>query len=151
MWKRLPAILLALAFPALACAQAPADAEAAAASRAVMTGDQVIHILDETVDWYRMLGVQQQSATQPSDLLILYANRQTADRVVALAFELARANAELLSSQAEIRPTDAADPSAQDQSLQAKQRELDARRAATQAEIAATQKELADAQPAERN
>jgi len=65
-------------------------------SRAVMTGEQVVQILDETVNWYRTLGVQQQAATQPSDLLILYANRQTADKVVALAFEIARANAELL-------------------------------------------------------
>src|SRR5262245_40953127 len=80
----------------------PADSAAPLASRAVMTSEQVIRILDETVDWYRLLGVQQQSSTQPSDLLILYANRQTADRVVALAFELARANAELLSSQAEV-------------------------------------------------
>ena len=61
------------------------------ASRAVMTGEQVVQILDETVDWYRTLGMQQQAATQPSDLLILYANRQTADKVIALAFEIARA------------------------------------------------------------
>ena len=46
------------------------------------------------------LGAQQQSATQPSDLLILYANQQTADKVIGLAFEIARANAELLSSEA---------------------------------------------------
>jgi hypothetical protein len=52
-------------------------------SRAVMTGEQVVRILDETVDWYRTLGAQQQSATQPSDLLILYANRQIADRASA--------------------------------------------------------------------
>jgi hypothetical protein len=52
-------------------------------SRAVMTGEQVVQILDETVDWYRTLGAQQQSATQPSDLLILYANRQIADRASA--------------------------------------------------------------------
>src|ERR1043166_624413 len=68
--------------------------------RAVMNGQQVVEILDETVAWYRTLGVQQQSATQPSDLLILYANRQTAEKVMALAFEIARANAELLSSEA---------------------------------------------------
>src|SRR6201997_5813803 len=66
----------------------------------VLTGDQVVQILDETVEWYRTLGAQQQTATQPSDLLILYANQQTADKVIALAFELARANAELLSSEA---------------------------------------------------
>ncbi|HUL83814.1 MAG TPA: hypothetical protein VL131_16820, partial [Gammaproteobacteria bacterium] len=128
-----------------------ADAPTPLASRAVMTGEQVVRILDETVDWYRMLGVQQQAATQPSDLLILYANRQTADRVVALAFELARANAELLSSQAELQPADAAEASARLQALEKDQRDLDAHRAATQSEIAATQKELAAAvKPAER-
>ena len=61
----------------------PAEESSPLMSRAVMTSEQVIRILDETVDWYRMLGVQQQSATQPSDLLILYANRQAADRVVS--------------------------------------------------------------------
>lgn len=66
----------------------------------VLTGDQVVQILDETVDWYRTLGTQQQNASQPSDLLILFANRQTADQVVGPAFEIARANAELLSSEA---------------------------------------------------
>ena len=130
----------------------PADA-AASQARAVMNGEQVIRILDETVNWYRMLGVQQQASTQPSDLLILYANRQTADRVVALAFELARANAELLSSQAEVEPTKAPDPSAEsahELSLQEKQQELDTRRATIQSDIAAAQKQLPDATGAER-
>jgi small-conductance mechanosensitive channel len=126
------------------------DAAGPLASRAVMTGDQVVHILDETVDWYRMLGVQQQSSTQPSDLLILYANRQTADRVVALAFELARANAELLSSQAEIQPADQPDPTAHEQSLADKRRDLDTRHASVQSEIAATKKQLEDAKASER-
>jgi small-conductance mechanosensitive channel len=101
----------------------------------VLTGDQVIRILDETVDWYRTLGAQQQSATQPSDLLILYANQQTADKVIALAFELARANAELLSSEAgaagDVDPT---------QSLSEQQKRLDAQRKAIQDEIAAGKK-----------
>ncbi len=120
-------------------------------SRAVMSGDQVVRILDETVDWYRMLGVQQQSSTQPSDLLILYANRQTADRVVALAFELARANTELLSSQAEIEPAKSPDPSAHEQSLDDKRRELDARRTTIQSDIAATKKQLEDAKAPARS
>jgi small-conductance mechanosensitive channel len=85
---------------------------------AVLTGDQVLQILDETVDWYRTLGTQQQSSTQPSDLLILYANQQTASQVVNLAFDLARANAELLSSEAStadersVPPRDGAEPQA---------------------------------------
>ncbi len=118
--------------------------------RAVMTGDEVIRILDETVDWYRMLGVQQQSATQPSDLLILYANRQAADRVVAFAFEVARANAELLSSEAELQQAPA-DGSTSPQGLQQDERELEARRTRVQGEIAATQRQLAAAEGEERN
>ena len=107
MVKSIAAICLSLTVVTSIRAQEPNPAPDATAppSRAVMTGEQVVRILDETVDWYRMLGVQQQSATQPSDLLILYGNRQAADRVVALAFELARANAELLSSEAEISKT----------------------------------------------
>src|ERR1700735_4168155 len=80
-------------------AQYAAAAQAADSRVSVLTGDQVIQILDDTVEWYRALGTQQQNATQPSDLLLLFANRQTADKVVSLAFDIARANAELLSSE----------------------------------------------------
>src|SRR5882672_6742996 len=100
MLRRL--ILVLLAALGVGCPLAQADSNAAAQDSrvSILTADQVIQILDETVDWYRTLGTQQQNATQPSDLLILFANRQTADKVVALAFEIARANAELLSSEA---------------------------------------------------
>ena len=112
-------------------------------SRAVMTGEQVIRILDETVDWYHTLGAQQQWATQPSDLLILYANRQIADRVIGLAFDLARANAELLSSEAEVAQKAAADTASSPQAMQRVQQQLDARRAELQAEITSLQRGLA--------
>ncbi len=114
-----------------------------------MTGDQVIHILDETVDWYRTLGVQQQVASQPSELLILYANRQIADKVVGLAFELARANAELLSSEADVARKAAADAASSPQAMQRVQQQLDAQRAEIQAELAAAQRSLASAAKAQ--
>lgn len=98
----------------------------------VLTGDQVIRILDETVDWYRTLGTQQQNANQPSDLLILFANRQTADEVVSLAFEIARANAELLSSEAS---ADGGDAKSSTQALTQQQDQLDAQRQAIQQEM----------------
>jgi small-conductance mechanosensitive channel len=119
-------------------------------SRAVMTGEQVVRILDETVDWYRTLGAQQQSATQPSDLLILYANRQIADRAIGLAFEIARANAELLSSEADVAQKAVADAASSPQALQRVQQQLDGRRAEIQAEIASTQRRLAAAPKAQR-
>ncbi len=152
MLKRIIALCLAVTLVARVHAQ---DAEPAAdapqpINRAVMMGDEVVRILDETVDWYRMLGVQQQSATQPSDLLILYANRQAADRVVALAFELARANAELLSSQAELTEAAEAASTISPQALQRDERDLDARKTRLQAEIAAAQRQLGGAEAEER-
>src|SRR5271154_5007522 len=97
----------ALEQPAQPAVPPPAAPAVAAANfqGAVLSGDQVVQILDETVDWYRTLGTQQQTATQPSDLLMLYANRQTATDVIGLAFEIARANAELLSSEASAAQT----------------------------------------------
>jgi small-conductance mechanosensitive channel len=101
----------------------------------VLTAEQVIQILDETVDWYRTLGTQQQNATQPSDLLILFANRQTADQVVNLALEIARANSELLSS--EVSAAQGAPDAPAPRSLNQQQSQLDAQRASIEAEIAA--------------
>ncbi|HEV7443164.1 MAG TPA: mechanosensitive ion channel domain-containing protein [Steroidobacteraceae bacterium] len=109
---------------------------------AVLTGDQVVQILDETVDWYRTLGAQQQTATQPSDLLILYANQQTADKVVGLAFEIARANAELLSSEASSADT-STEAASSARALSEQQKRLDAQRKAIEDEIAADRKLLA--------
>ena len=57
------------------------------ANVSVLTAPAVVQILDQTVDWYRTLGVQQQNALEPSDQLILFANRQTADQVVDLTRE----------------------------------------------------------------
>jgi len=113
----------------------PAAAPVKPTHVSVLTGEQVIQILDETVDWYRTLGAQEQSATQPSDLLMLYANQQTADKVIGLAFELARANAELLSSEA-----DTAGAVDSPQSLSEQQKRLDAQRKGIQDEIAAGRK-----------
>jgi small-conductance mechanosensitive channel len=127
---------LAMVVAALAFAAAePVAAPAKPTHVSVLAGDQVIQILDETVDWYRTLGAQEQSATQPSDLLILYANQQTADKVIGLAFELARANAELLSSEA--GTAGAVDSP---QSLSEQQKRLDAQRKDIQDEIAAGRK-----------
>jgi small-conductance mechanosensitive channel/cell division protein FtsL len=130
------------AAPAPAASAAGADATAKPTHVSVLTGDQVVQILDETVDWYRTLGAQQQSATQPSDLLILYANQQTADKVIGLAFEVARANAELLSSEANTADV-ATETASSPQSLSQQQKRLEEQRKAIQDEIAADRKLMA--------
>lgn len=139
---------LILSAAALAAAAADTTPAAPSDSRAVMTGDQVVEILDETVDWYRTLGVQQQAATQPSDLLILYANQQTADKVMSLAFEIARANAELLSSEAGAARE--REEAASEESLSAIQKKLDTQRTSLQAEVESRRRQLAAASRQER-
>jgi len=62
-----------------------------------MTAAQVLQMLDQTIDWYRTLGAQQQAANEPSDMLFLYDDRQTAAKIMALAFDAARADAEMLA------------------------------------------------------
>jgi small-conductance mechanosensitive channel len=118
-----------------AMAAAPSSPVAAPdADIAVLNADQVIQILDETIDWYRTLGTQQQNAGEPSDLLILYANRRTADQVVGLAFDIARANAELLSSEANAGQAADASPT---QALARQRDQLEARRESIQKDIRA--------------
>ena len=107
---------------------------------AVLTGSQVIEILDETVDWYRTLGIQQKNATEPSDLLILFANRQTADKVVSMAFDIARANAELLSRDAD--SDQSATAASALQALRQQQSQLDSQQESLQKEISGGRPEL---------
>ena len=111
----------------------------------VLTGDQVVQILDQTVEWYRTLGTQQQTASQPSDLLILYANQQTASQVVGLAFDIARANAELLSSEASSGQS-AAETASSSQALIAQQKKLQAQRLTIQTEMDADRRQIAASQ-----
>jgi small-conductance mechanosensitive channel len=113
---------------------APPTPAVTTAHISVLTGDQVLQILDQTVNWYRTLGTQQQASTQPSDLLILYANQQTATQIVSLAFDIARANAELLSSEASTALPNDASPGSSVDALESK---LKLQRQSIQAEMEA--------------
>src|SRR5271155_747114 len=136
---RIPSIVPLLA--ALSIYGGSVRAAAPESRVSVLSGPQAVQILDDTVDWYRTLGTQQQNATQPSDLLILFANRQTADKVVGLAFEIARANAELISSEADAGKS-AADASSP-QSLVQPQDQLETQRQGIVQEMNADKQKLA--------
>jgi small-conductance mechanosensitive channel len=124
-------------------AAAPAPS-APAAFAAPMSGSDVIDMLDQTVDWYRTLATQQQFATEPSDQLILYENRQLAAQVTALAFDVARAGAKLIPKDTSAAP--AGDEAASSsQTLAQLQAKVDAQSASVQAEIDADRQKLTDA------
>jgi small-conductance mechanosensitive channel len=106
---------------------------------APLTGPQVIQLLDQTIDWYRTLGIQQQTANEPSDLLILYDNRLAASRVMSLAIEFARADADMLAKQ----PNAASGAkSSTSQPLAQMQSKFTAQSTSVQTELAAAQREL---------
>ncbi len=111
---------------------------------APMSAAEVIQMLDDTVDWYRTLGIQQQIADEPSDLLIVSENRQIANQVVGLGFDFARAGADLLVED----PAPAASDNHSNASgltLAARQRKLDAQALSIQGEIDSARAKLAGA------
>jgi len=109
-----------------------------------MSAAEVIQMLDATVDWYRTLGIQQQIADEPSDLLSLAENRQIANQVVGLAFDVARASADQLVE----GPPDAAagnQASVSAQTLAARQQKLDSQAVSIQNEMESMRAKLAAA------
>lgn len=128
-------------------------------------GQQIIPFLDETIVWYRQLAGLQQLVSEPSDILFLTDNRQTADEVVRLSFEFARARAQALTTPGSPAANPGASGSSQYQRLadlaaqagqrvQQSQQELDgmrkqlnstsgSKRRTLQATIAETESELA--------
>lgn len=109
-----------------------------------MNAEEVIQLLDKTVDWYRTLDLQQIAANEPSDISILYENRRTASEVLGFAFDLARADAAILAQQpAATQGSDDATLSAP--TLLQVKKKLDAEQASVQAEMQSQHDRLAQA------
>ena len=101
-------------------------------------------MLDATVDWYRTLGIQQQIADEPSDLLSLSENRQIANQVVGLAFDVARASADqLVEGASDTAADNQANASAQ--TLAARQQKLTSQAVSIQNEMESMRAKLATA------
>src|SRR5438270_610499 len=62
-------------------------------------GEEIISFLNQTIVWSRQVSAEQQLVTEPSDTLFLNDSRQTAEQVVRLAFDFARARAQALAAQ----------------------------------------------------
>jgi len=114
---------------------------------APMTSSQVIQVLDQTVDWYRALGLQQQAANDPSDMLFLYDNRQTATQVMSLAFDIARIDADLLArGPPSVEDTgDTGDTGISSQALLQFRQKLDSQGETVRAELDAAHRDLSTA------
>lgn len=62
-------------------------------------GQAVISYLNQSIDWHRQITIEEQVATDPSDVLFVNDNRQTANSILRLSFDFARADAQLLAAQ----------------------------------------------------
>ena len=59
----------------------------------------VIGYLNQSIDWYRQLAIEEQVGTDASDMLVLNDDRQTANQILRLAFDFAHAEAQRLAGQ----------------------------------------------------
>jgi small-conductance mechanosensitive channel len=83
---------------AAACLQLTAQAPSTVL--ATQNPQDVIAYLNQNIDWYRHLVNEEGIASDPSDVLYVNDNRQTASQIVRLSFEFARAAAQLATTQA---------------------------------------------------
>src|SRR5215831_9824309 len=79
------------------------------------SAQDTVAYLNQTIDWYRHLSVEEGVAVDSADIRFLNDNRQVAKLVLQLAFEFARSNAKLLASRKET-PAQPANPSEEPQS-----------------------------------
>ena len=132
MLRRTIRFCLGLLLVSLAVAQTPLKPD---------NSQDIISFLNQTILWYRQLTVQQQLATEPSDVLFLNDNRQLADETVRLSFDFARAQAQAL---AHSNPAAAAGtgPGARYQNLFAMAATADQQVKQSQAELEKLQRDL---------
>lgn len=125
------------AFPQNPSASAPAK---------LMSASQVIQFLNQTIKWHRQLSAEQRIAFEPDDQLVVYNNRQLADQVVRLSFDFARAEADILSKQAALNPSQNSGGAPERyQALRAMEEKLNKTVKDTQAELDSNRQKLATA------
>jgi small-conductance mechanosensitive channel len=113
-------------------------------------GGQIVQFLSQTVSWYRQLAVEQQLATEPSDLSYLQEDRQVADEVVRLAFQYARAELALRAKQHGKPVGTQSAPQQQYQALEQAAQQSQQQIQDTQAELDSTKAKLARAPASKR-
>jgi len=64
----------------------------------VPDSQQIIAFLNQSITWYRHLGEEARLVDEPADVLFLYNDRQTAEQALALSFDFAHAEAQLLEA-----------------------------------------------------
>jgi hypothetical protein len=110
----------------------------------------IVQFLDDSVRWHQQLALGRQLATEPSELLYANNSQPTADEIVRLSFEFARAGAQLLRKNAKVKAAVAGSGDARYQNLAQMGAKLDGDSARTQLELEALRQKLAAAEPGQK-
>ncbi|HZR28027.1 MAG TPA: mechanosensitive ion channel domain-containing protein [Terriglobales bacterium] len=105
----------------------------------------IIAFLNQAIDWHRHIVVEEQLATDPTDLLYLNDDRQNSREILQLSFDFARAAAQLLASKGAAGTEQMQDEPERDQSLYRAAADADTEVRQTQAELEADRQKLAAA------
>jgi hypothetical protein len=145
-------ILLAMVCPIAFSQQAAGSPSGRpAAAPASVSPTQLIQFLNQTINWYHQVIIQQEIATEPEEQLTLYDNRQIANQVVRLAFDFARAQAETIAELPSSKQAAESGTSLpQYETLRRMQAKLDQQYQDTQQELDSDKKKLATASGAAR-
>lgn len=110
---------------------------------------QVLTYLNQSIDWYRHLAVEEDNATDATDTLFVSDDRQMATQIVRLSFDFGRAAAQLASAQAPAE-TSQNPANSRFQNLMRIVAQTDQTIRDTQAEIEQNRNELDKARPSAR-
>ena len=109
----------------------------------------MLSYLNQSIDWYRHLAVEEDNATDATDTLFVNDDRQMATQIVRLSFDFGRAAAQLASAQA-APDTSQNSANSRFQNLMRIAAQTDDTIRQTQAEIEQTRNELEKARPSAR-
>ena len=109
----------------------------------------MLSYLNQSIDWYRHLAVEEDNATDATDTLFVNDDRQMATQIVRLSFDFGRAAAQLASAQA-APDTSQNSANSRFQNLMRVAAQTDDTIRQTQAEIEQTRNELEKARPSAR-
>lgn len=111
---------------------------------------QLIDFLNQTINWYHRVTIQQETANEPDAQLTLYDNRQIAKQVVELALDFARAQADAIEQATPKKAADSSTSMPQYETLLQMQAKLQKDRQDTQNELDGDEKKLLRATGANR-
>ncbi|HEY1464044.1 MAG TPA: mechanosensitive ion channel family protein, partial [Terriglobales bacterium] len=127
-----------------------ATAKNAQAPKAVGS-DEILQLLNRTINWYRQLAAEQQLVTQSDDVTFYDENQRLAPQVVQLAFEFARQQAQVAAKQPKVnQPQAPTSTTSQFQGLVQMADKADQQVQQSQADLDEERKKLDAAPPSKR-